>query len=124
MSELYKKLWNKIYNPHSGCPDVSVGDVLISMAEILVENDKRDLETVDKFILAILSILEKSGEVDLPLHWNDASYHYSGINEYDLPFDKYEKFNSKERKRALKSINKLIKLKLIEHKDKYYVTRQ
>jgi hypothetical protein len=108
--EGFQKLWGKINNPSSGSPDVSIGDILTLMAKILSEYDNRNLEPIDKWVLAYLNITNGSAKMDIVFSWQDAAIGPT----YGMPFDELEKRRHEESKNINKAVKKLINSKLIK----------
>ena len=84
--EAFRKLWGKLYNPHSGCPDVSLGHVLDAMADILVEagDGPPDLEDIERWVLAYTAVVGQSSLMDLTAGYTESKVpHYLDTGEKD-----------------------------------------
>jgi hypothetical protein len=94
--EAFRKLFSRICNPSSACPDVSIDYVVMTMAEILADQDGREAPDVDKRVLALISICGKIGRYEVSMEW-EALTRRGPPDRFDLErFDQAEKDGIKE----------------------------
>ena len=121
-TEAFKELWSKLYNPRSGCPDVSLEYVLISMVGILVDSTKLRDSEIENWAVVMLSILGETTSLDIELAWSNKVPAYVGktytdgmqlTTEYD---DYYSKIQN-EQNNMRNAIEKLLADEIIQEKD-------
>jgi hypothetical protein len=79
LTEALQKIWAKIDNPHSMCPDVEIGYVRQVLAEVLAEALSQDLtltQEVDRFVLGSILVAPATG-MDLSMSWYDSKRVYT-----------------------------------------------
>lgn len=84
-AEAYKRLWDRLYNPRSMCPDVELGRIQEVMTQILAEEDTNPISSKAKEVLAHITLAPRTLE-QLRYWWIDThtedQYHLDS-EEYD-----------------------------------------
>jgi hypothetical protein len=83
LTEAFQKIWAKIDNPHSMCPDVEIGYVRQVLAEVLAEALSQDLtltQEVDRFVLGSILVAPIT-DSELSGTWHDSKHVYTRIPE-------------------------------------------
>jgi hypothetical protein len=79
LTEAFQKIWARIDNPHSMCPDVEIGYVRQVLAEVLAEALSQDptlTQEVDRFVLGSILVAPIT-DSELSGTWRDSKHVYT-----------------------------------------------
>lgn len=113
---LCQNIWNKINNPHSAVPDISICDVFRIMIDELSKLNVLAKDDVQNWALNALSVSERdTSKMDLCLIWQDKVPRYYGDGRKDehgyplaIPFEEYEKLCLKYYNQMSDAIDALV----------------
>ncbi len=91
----FGKLWSKIYNPHSGCPDICLGTLFTEMVNIAAEEIKNNKFTsTEIWAIAYISLSEKTeimGTSELEVQLSYADTCVKPVTSYILENNEYKR---------------------------------
>lgn len=114
--EAFKKLWESLYNPNSGSPDVCLSDILNGMVKILINIKSNSNFTYEENWIICNISLQPCDIQSLRTDW--AEFKTQSIyNSDNVNWDEYDKSFQNHSNVILENINKLLKDEVIFQSD-------
>lgn len=110
-ASVLRALWSKVYNPKSGCPDISLGHLHECMLQVLSPFMGRE-DQLENWVLAYLSIESPKQGYEIESTWS----FINSPHDYD-DFEHYDRIVEAERKNVRRAIDNLMSAGKLERDD-------